>query len=56
MNATEMKRALRLHLESDGTANDSTTDELYRQWHNIPPDDETDLEAVEQWACELYSN
>lgn len=43
---------LRKHLAGDGTMNDSETDALYRKWHGIPESEETDLEAVEQWAFE----
>jgi len=42
---------LRDHLaDPDATLNDSEVDRLYREWHNIRDDRETDLEEVEQWA------
>jgi hypothetical protein len=44
---------LREHLAGDGTANDNTTDALYREAKRIPDDQETDLEAVEKWAYHL---
>lgn len=51
----QIQEDLRFHLESEGTANDSTTDELYREWHNIPEGQETVLEEVEKWASDVYS-
>ena len=44
--------ALCKHLDDEGTLNDTETDSLYRQWHNLTEDEETDLEEVENWAVE----
>lgn len=47
---------LRLHLASeDGTANDATTDEFYREWFSVREDQDTDLEEVERWAFEILN-
>lgn len=46
----EIRRELEAHLYSVGTINDSTTERLYREAHDIPNDQDTDLETVENWA------
>lgn len=46
---------LKEHLQGDGTANDGTTDALYREAHRIPKDQDTDLETVEQWAFDVLN-
>lgn len=47
---------LREHLDNeDGTLNDGTVDDLYREWHRIPEGEETDLETVERWAFNVAS-
>jgi hypothetical protein len=48
----EISKLLRAHLDAGGTINDSTTDDLYREWHGITDGSETDLETVELWAVE----
>lgn len=49
---TSVYSRLAAHLNGDGTLNDGTTDELYRDYHRLGDDAETDLEAVEKWAVE----
>ncbi len=46
----EILKDLDAHLSGEGTMNDMTTDALYREYHNWPEDEDTDLEEVEQWA------
>jgi len=42
---------LTAHLSNeDGCANDCDTDALFKEWHNLPEEIETDLEEVEKWA------
>ena len=53
MKTNSIKKLLSDHLAGDGTANDSTTEDLYRAAHRLPADAETDLEAVEAWAFSL---
>ncbi len=48
-------RRLRAHLAGDGTPNDDTTDDLYREAHGITDGRETDLEDVERWAWETVN-
>ena len=48
----EIKTELAAHLWGDGTMNDSTTEELFREWYHIDDGRELDLEIVEQWAVE----
>lgn len=50
MNASSIRNLLRAHLDGAGTANDSTTEELYRLAHGLPEDADTELELVERWA------
>ena len=52
MNGKSIKARLLEHLSGDGTMNDGETDALYREAHRIPSHEDTDLEAVEQWAVE----
>lgn len=50
----EIAADLREHLSDDGTLNDSTTDDFFREWHKIPEyGDEVDLETVEEWAVSV---
>ena len=53
MNQNTIPARLLAHLESGGTLNDSTVDDLYRECHGTPVDDETDLEHVEHWAWQV---
>jgi len=42
---------LREHLaDPDATLNDIEVERLYRLWHDLTEDQDTDLEDVEQWA------
>ncbi len=51
----EIEYALQQHLSGDGTANDDTTDELYREYYGIEEEDTTDLEEVENWAFNVVN-
>ncbi len=51
-----IKSRLTAHLAGDGTPNDNTTDELYREAHGIAVDAETVLETVERWAFSIFEN
>ncbi len=50
MKNSSVKERLIVHLAGEGTLNDNTVDELYREANRIPSDQETDLETVERWA------
>lgn len=52
---TPIKERLMAHLAGDGTANDSFTDELYREAHGLASYEETDLEVVEAWAFSVLA-
>lgn len=52
MNKKSIASRLREHLMGDGTMNDGTTDDLYREWHRTPEGQDTDLETVERWAAD----
>lgn len=51
----DIKLELCRHLNGGGTLNDLETDRLYRLWHRIPEEDDTDLETVEAWAVGVAS-
>jgi hypothetical protein len=53
MNHQSVRERLIAHLAGDGTLNDNTVDELYREANRIPADQETDLETVERWAVSV---
>lgn len=53
--AASIRQRLIAHLEGGGTANDNTTDELYREAYKIPDGVETNLEAVERWAFDVVN-
>ena len=57
MSRYEIAQELCHHLDGDGTANDSTTGELYCQYYDKNADlsDEGNLEIIESWAYEIYS-
>lgn len=50
-----IRERLAAHLDGDGTPNDLTTNDLYREAHGLPEDAETDLEEVERWAFDLVN-
>lgn len=52
---TSIIARLKVHLSGDGTLNDGKTDALYREWHGIADEFETELEWVEQWAVDLLN-
>ena len=46
---------LRAHISGEGTLNDQTTEDLYREWFRLEDESETCLEEVERWAVKLLS-
>ena len=50
-NKAWIRMRLREHLaDPDATLNDIEVERLYRLFHDLPEDQDTDLEDVEQWA------
>ncbi|NLS97526.1 MAG: hypothetical protein GXX96_35755 [Planctomycetaceae bacterium] len=50
-NKARIRMRLREHLaDPDATLNDIEVERLYRLWHDLTEDQDTDLEDVEQWA------
>ena len=50
-NKAWVRMRLREHLaDPDATLNDIEVERLYRLFHDLPEDQDTDLEDVEQWA------
>lgn len=49
-------KRLEEHIRNGGTANDAIVGDLFREWHHLPDDWETDLTDVERWAFDLYDS
>lgn len=50
--ARDIAADLRDYLDGDphATVEDAVVEDLYREWHNITGDQETNLERVKQWV------